>query len=141
MAKVKPGWADKWVQRASVATDAYKTGVQNPRADWQAATIAGAKNWSDAIQVAIQKGYFAQGVQKAGTAKWQTGALSKGADRFASGVAAAKPVYEAKMAKVIAEIENCPLPARLAKGRVENYERVKIMGQWLNKAKLDGKFK
>lgn len=140
MAKVKPGWAEKWVSRASVATDAYKTGVQNPRVDWSTATVASAGNWKIAIQEAITAKRYENGVTKAGSQKWQQGALTKGADRFASGVAAAKDNYTAKMTKVIAVIERTALPVRMKKGDPANYSRVQAMGQALNAAKKAGEF-
>ena len=140
MPKVKAGYADKWVNRASVATEDYKSGVQNPRNSWAAATAAAENSYRDGVQQAITEKRFLKGVQKAGDSKWREGALTKGANRFASGVAMAKDRYATQMAKVVAVIESTTLDGRFAKGRAENYKRVQQMGMALNQAKKDGKF-
>lgn len=140
MAKVKQGFAQKWVDRASVATEDYKTGVQNPRQSWATATAAAENSYTQGVQKAISEKRFAKGVQKAGDSKWREGALTKGADRFASGVAAAKDRYQSQMQKVVAVIESVSLSPRNEKGNLNNYKRVQEMGSALNQAKKDGKF-
>lgn len=140
MAKVKAGYAQKWVDRASVATEDYKTGVQNPRQSWSTATANAEASYTAGVQKAISEKRFGKGVLKAGDSKWREGALTKGADRFASGVAAAKDRYQSQMQKVVAVIESTTLSPRNEKGNINNYKRVQEMGQALNQAKKDGKF-
>ena len=140
MAKVRSGYVKKWVERASVATEAYKEGVKNPRNSWAAATKAAESAWSAGVQKAIADKRFGKGVDKAGDSKWSNGALLKGADRFAPGVAASEQIYSTQMAKVVAVIESTNLPPKYEKGHLNNYDRAKAMGVALNKAKNEGKF-
>lgn len=140
MPKVKPGFAQKWVDRASVATEDYKTGVQNPRQSWSQATAGAENSYTQGVQKAISEKRFAKGVLKAGDSKWREGALTKGADRFASGVAAAKDRYQSQMQKVVAVIESTSLSPRNERGNENNYKRVADMGKALHQAKKDGKF-
>ena len=140
MPRVRSGYAKKWVERASVATDAYREGVKNPRVNWAAATAAAEDSWKAGVQKAISDKRFGKGVQKAGDSKWQQGALTRGADRFASGVAASEQNYANQMAKVVAVIESANLPLKFERGNEQNYARAKAMGMALHQAKKDGKF-
>jgi hypothetical protein len=137
MAKVRSGAADRYVKRASVATEDYAAGVRDPRQDWQAATIAAAPVQAAAIQQAIQRGSFAKGVQKAGTARWREKALSKGTQRFASGVADAVSDYAKGVAPFLQAIEQTQLPPRGPKGDPKNIQRVAVLAAALHKKKLE----
>lgn len=70
----------------------------------------------------------------AGTEKWSKKAKDLGVRRWPEGVAAAKPDYQAGMAKVIAAIEGTTLPPRFPAGDPRNYERVKAIGEAVRKA-------
>lgn len=128
--------ADKWTRRAGQAAADYKRGVQNPRTPWAEATAAAAQAHSDGITQAISEGRFEKGVQKAGNSKWQRKAADLGASRFGPGVAAAKADYESGFAPFAAVIQGVTLPPRGAKGDPRNYERVQLIGDALNKAKI-----
>jgi len=138
MVKVKPvdRVVKKWEERASVATDEYKAGVENPRQDWAKATEDAFPAWQTAIQEAIRNKTFIGGVRKAGTDKWRKGALEKGADRYSSGVRAAVDEYRDAMGEVLRVIEGVTLPARGPKGDPKNYDRVKAIGDALHKYKV-----
>ena len=123
----------KWKDRASVATDDYVYGVQNPKQDWQKATLDASKAWEDGIRAAITEKRFEGGVRAAGTEKWQRGALEKGAARFADGVTKAVDEYSAKMGEVLRVIEGVSLPPRGPRGDPKNIERVKAIADALHK--------
>lgn len=122
--RVKGGGAERFVNNAAQAGPSYEEGVKNPRRDWKEATVEGAKNYDIAIQKAIADKSFEKGVKKAGSDKWAKGALEKGKDRYASGVALAKDAYVEGMAPYIAEMEKMDLPPRFPKGDPRNIARV-----------------
>lgn len=123
----------KWADRASVAADDYKFGVQNPKRDWQKATEAAFDAWTKGIQAAIAEKRFIGGVRKAGTEKWQRKAVEVGADRYTSGVRAAVDEYAAAMSEVLRVIEGVDLPPRGPKGDPRNIERVARIADALHK--------
>jgi len=135
MVKTKPVdlVVKKWVERASVATDDYKFGIENPRRDWQKATEDSFARWQAGVQQAIANRTFIGGVRAAGTEKWRRKALEVGADRYASGVRAAQEDYASAMAEVLRVIEGITLPERGPKGDPKNIERVKVIADTLHK--------
>ena len=136
MPKVRQGGSDRWVNRASVATEDYKTGIMNPRTDWSQATLAAKDNYARGIQDAISKDSFSKGVRKAGSQKQQSKAVGKGAQRFAAGVADAQGDYAAAIAPYLQVIESTTLPPRGPKGDPRNLERVKAITVALRNKKL-----
>jgi hypothetical protein len=135
MPKVRSSSGEKWARRAGAATQDYTAGVQNPRVDWAAATTAAADNQAKAIQQAIAEKRFQKGVQAAGTGKWASKAVSKGAARFAPGVAEAAGDYEKAVAPYLSVIESTQLPPRGPKGDPANIQRVAVLAAALNKKK------
>ena len=123
----------KWEERATVAADDYKFGVQNPKRDWAKATEDAASAWEQGIQAALREKRFVGGVRKAGTDKWQKKAVEVGADRFASGVRAAVDEYERAMGEVLRVIEGVSLPERKARGDPANIQRVAAIADALHK--------
>lgn len=136
MPKVKPNVAEKWGRVTPQRIDDYLQGVQNPREDWQRATLAAAANQASAIQQAIKEKRFEKGVSKAGTQKWQAKTLKKGAERFGPGVQEGQDAYEVGIAPYLQTIEATTLPPRYPKGDPRNIERVKVMSDALRKKKL-----
>ncbi len=136
MAKVRQNGAGRWVARAAASTEDYKSGIQSPRTDWAQATVAAAPIQAAAIQAAISRGSYAKGVAKAGSARWAAKAMSKGADRFSTGVADAKQDYETAITPYIQTIESTQLPARGPKGDPKNIDRVRVMASALRQKKL-----
>lgn len=135
MPKVRDGNGAKWVRRASSATEEYKLGIQQPTAPWKASTLAAAPVHTAALQKAITNKSFEKGVARATDADWQNGALVKGAERFAPGVAAAEADYTKGFEPYKQVINNIVLPARGPKGDPKNYERSAVMGKALNAKK------
>src|SRR5215472_11812122 len=115
--------ATKWSQRASSAGQAYKDGVTGATG-WAAATTAGANNWAAGVNDAATNGRFAKGVNKAGDAAWQNGAINKGASRYAPGVQLAQPAFSQGFSKFQQVLSALQLPARFPKGSPQNIDRV-----------------
>jgi len=136
MPKVRPGADAKWMRRTSSATEEYKNGVANPRADWATQTIAAAPVQAAAVQAAISRGAYAKGVQKAGSARWAEKSASKGADRFAGGVASAQNDYATAVQPYLDVAANTQLPPRGPKGDPKNLLRVAVMANAMRAKKL-----
>ena len=127
---------DKWNRRVSIAGPEFKDGLQNPKVDWETATLAATDRWNAAMTEAMRLGLWAAGVRDAGTRKWQDRSLSLGVDRWGPGVAAAMPDYRSGFAPYHAALERLTLPARYARGDIRNYDRSKVIGVALRKIKL-----
>jgi len=116
---------DKWTRVTPGRTEDYKLGIQNPKRDWEAETIASEDNWKAGIDAAAGKGLFGKGVTKAGTKKWQEKALKKGPGRFAEGVYIAGPDYEAGFKPYRDAIERVDLGPKFPRRDPRNLDRVK----------------
>lgn len=136
MAKVRTNVAGKWARRAGSATQEFTEGVQNPRQDWAQATVAAAANQAAAIQQAITEKRFEKGVAKAGTGRWQQKTLSKGSQRFASGVQEAELDYATAVQPYLEVAANTVLPPRGPKGDPKNFQRVITMANAMRAKKL-----
>ena len=129
MAEIKSMGAikEKWARVTPQRTQDYQIGVQNPRRDWAGEAMAGKANWKAGIDAAAAKDMFAKGIAKAGTAKWKSGALSKGPGRFAEGVQIAAPDYEKGFAPYRAAIEATDLGPKYPRRDPRNLNRVKAV--------------
>lgn len=136
MPKVRSNGAGRWATRTAAAAGDYQAGVQNPRQSWSQATVAASDAHKAATTKALAEGRFAKGVQKAGDAKWQRGAVGKGTERFASGAAAGQQDYEQGVAPFLAVIERTQLPPRGPKGDPANIRRVAVLAAALHTAKV-----
>lgn len=128
--------ADKFKRNAGGATDAYKAGVANAGADWQAATGAAADVYAQATTEAIGRGAFAKGVAKAGAAKYQDRASNLGANRYVSGVNAGVSQYQTGIQPYLDTLSNLTLPAKHVKG--QNQERANAVAMALRAKKVNG---
>lgn len=129
---------DKWVRKASAATDDYRAGVENPRRDWKQATLSAVDAWSQGVQNAINNGLFEKGVNAVSTEDWKKQALELGVRRYADGVRASADKYAKKMSKVLAILKEVSLPPRKARGDPANLDRVRVIMEALHKAKIEG---
>lgn len=137
MPAIRQGGGKRWAERAQVATGDFQAGVAQPRRDWAQATAAAAGAQAAGVQAAIQAKRFEKGVAKAGSAKWAAKTGGKGAQRYAQGVQDAVADYEQAVAPYQQVIASTTLPPRGAKGDPKNYERVRVMGEALRKAKVN----
>lgn len=122
----------KWAGKVAVAREDYVSGITAPRVDWQTATAKAEGSYEQGVQRGIASKQFGKGVARAGTAKWQKGALEKGPGRWMEGVAAATDEYRTGMSEVISVIEGVTLPPRGPKGDPANYDRVRAIGTALH---------
>jgi len=127
--------AEKWVRRASSASQDYALGIQNPTVDWQQATLQAAEAWARGVQEAISERRFEGGVRQAGTEKWQRNAIEKGPQRYSQGVQLARNEWAQKWEPYRQVIEGTQLPPRGPKGDPANIERVRAMAMSLHEAK------
>jgi hypothetical protein len=132
MARIK----DKWVRNSAGASASYTEGVQNPRSDWKAATLAAANTHKVATMEALNSDRFKNSVSKSSTDYWQRMALAKGSTRWAAGIDLSKDNYEAGFAPYAARIQATTLPERGSKNSAQNYERSKKMGEALHAEKV-----
>jgi hypothetical protein len=126
----------KWNRVTSAASGEYEEGVRNPRTDWKTATMGAEKAYESGIQKSIQQKAFGKGVNKAGTAKWQTNAIEKGPARFSQGVQLAEQAYADGFAPFRDVIANLKLPDRGPKGDPVNIQRVALQAKALHDKKL-----
>jgi hypothetical protein len=127
MAEIKSMSAirDKWTRVTPGRVDDYKLGIQNPKRDWEAETMAAKDTWKAGVDRAAANDMFAKGVAKAGSKKWQDKALKVGPGRFAEGVYIAGPDYERGFAPYRAAIAAVDLGPRFPRRDPRNLERVK----------------
>jgi len=130
--------AAKWLQNAGAAAAYYAAGVKATTKDWASLTAAAASSWSAGVQAAVANGSFARGVNNAGTAKWQTNAAGKGAQRYPTGVAAAGPAFQNGFAPYLQVIASLNLTPRGPRGSPQNAQRSQAVGDALHKAKVGG---
>ncbi len=116
----------------------YTEGVTNPKRDWATETKAAEDNFEKGISQAIRDKRFGKGVAKAGTDKWRARAMLVGPGRFAEGVAAAGPAYEAGFDPYRNVIAGLTLPPRGPTGDPRNIDRVRAVAEALHKKKLAG---
>lgn len=126
----------KWQRVTAGATAEYTEGVQNPRKDWAANTMAANDAWKAGVQQAASQNRFAKGVRKAGNSTWQKAAVEKGPQRFAQGVQLAAEKYEQGFAPYREVIAGLNLPQRGPKGDPANIQRVAVISKALHDKKL-----
>lgn len=127
---------EKWTRVTPMRTEDYKLGIQSPRRDWQASTVAAKESHKLAMTAAAANDSFGKGVTKAGTAKWQGRSLQKGPSRFAEGVMVGGDDYEKGFAPYRDELEKTILPPRFPKRDPRNIMRVSVGNAALAKKKM-----
>lgn len=128
----------KYVTNAGNAVNAYKAGIQNPKQSQSAAAIAAAPNWQQAVSSPQAAAAFKTGLNRAGDAAWQNGALNKGAQRYPQGVQLAQSKWVTNTTPYLNIIAGLSLPAKGIRGSAQNYQRVQAVGQALHNAKVAG---
>ena len=119
--------SEKWARQSAVSEPSYIEGIENPRADWEAQTLAAEGSFERGIQQAISNKSFGKGVKAAGTSKWQENARNKGPRRWSEGISFAKDAYELGFAPFRAILERLQLPPRGPKGDPANIRRVALV--------------
>jgi len=119
--------AKKWATVTPGRTADYQHGVENPRKDWETSTAGAEDAYQAGVTQALAEKRFGKGVRKAGTAKWQNNAISKGGQRWGPGVAMAEAAYQAGYAPIRDALERLTLPPRYARRDPRNLNRVKAV--------------
>lgn len=128
--------SSKWKRVTALSAESYKEGVENPKTDWAKATADAEENYNKGVQAAIQQKRFGKGVRKAGTSKWQAGAVNKGTTRWPEGIRLSGTAYADGFAPFRETILSTTLPPRGPKGDPKNIDRVRIMADALHKKRL-----
>jgi len=127
--------AEKWARVTPQRSEDYRKGVADPKVDWSQATQAAHERYKAGVIAAANEGRQLAGVKKAGTKKWQDKAASVGPSRFSEGVSVAAPDFEKGFAPFRDVIEKTTLPERYPKGDPRNWDRSRVLGIAMNKAK------
>ncbi len=130
--------AQRFVKYEPGRADRYEEGVRNPTEDWEKNTSDAEANYEDGIKKAITRKAFGKGVHKCGTER-QKNQTIKNLPRWVEGIEGAEAEMAAAMAPVVAVMEGITLPKKYPKGDPRNYERNKIIGTILRKAKEEGR--
>ena len=130
--------AAKWGRVTPERTQDYEDGVRSPNKDWAQSTKNAEGTYEAGVKDAMSRKAFGKGVDKAGTSKWQKGAIEKGIDRFGPGVQVAQSAYESGVAPYLDVIERTTLPPRYPKGDPRNMARVAAIAKALHDKKIKG---
>lgn len=122
----------KWARVTAGAGEEYREGVENPSKDWATETAKANAAYKAGIQASVAADSFLKGVNRAGTSAWQTGAVKKGPERFAQGVALAEEKYADGFEPYRKVIESTNLPARGRRGDPKNMQRSVVMAKALH---------
>lgn len=136
MAKTASAVAEKYASRAGAASGDYVSGAEQTTKDQSAAAIAAKQVYQQALTASFTRGAYEKGLAKSGKAGWVAGVRAKGADRFASGVAASAGKYAQESGKFdSARAAASSLPRGL-KGSETNLARVKAVVNALRTQKV-----
>lgn len=130
--------ANKWGRVTPERTQDYEDGIRSPKKDWKQSTVNAENTYEEGVKAAISRKAFGKGVTKAGTEKWQKGAIEKGIDRFGPGVQVAQTAYEEGVSPYLDVIEKTTLPPRYPKGDPRNIARVQAIAKALHDKKIKG---
>lgn len=126
----------KWARVTSGAGEEYREGVTNPKKDWAKETSNANAAYKAGIAASVAADSFKKGVERAGTSAWQKGAIEKGPDRFAQGVALAEEKYADGFEPYRKVIESTTLPPRGRRGDPNNMQRSIQMAKALHEKRV-----
>jgi len=138
--KVKPvaEAASKFVTRAGGAANDYKMGVSGAGQQWVDATSGAADTYNAGVQAAIGRGAFQKGVQKAGAAKYQTNASTKGVNHYPEGIRGGQQSYATNAAPYFDVLSSLAYPPRRPRGDPANQQRSIVVQQALHTKRVGG---
>lgn len=93
--------ADKWVQRASAASQDYAQGVAQTDKDPTALAAANGARYIQGVQDAYNSGKWARRLQQVGKAGWQQAVASKGVANYGTGVNASRDKFAQAIGPVL----------------------------------------
>ena len=130
--EVAKKWAEETPRRASY----YEKNTPPAAERWAAETIAAADNYKSAVQAADIGKRFSGGVKRVGAAKFRRKVEAVGIGRFGPGVVAAEEDMKSGVDPYLVVIAATDIGARKPRGDPANYDRVKKIGDALNKKRL-----
>ena len=128
--------AAKWSRVTQQRSSDFSDGVKAPRRSWAGGAKSAAESYKSGVTTAANEGRFEKGVEAAGDAKWQKKTVSVGVSRWAPGVAVAQSDMESGFAPYADVISKIDLNPRYPKGDPRNFDRVKQIGEALNKKRV-----
>jgi len=123
----------RWTRRASTAEGEFLEGVRSSPADQAQAAIAAKETYKAAMTESMARGAYEKGLARSGNQKWREKTLAKGQGRFSQGIAEGSADYAQGFAPFAAAIGSVDLPNRGPRGSAANYNRIKPIGDALNK--------
>ena len=130
--------ATKFVNRASAAGGDYKTGVANAGQTWSDHTAAASDTYAAGVQASIGRGAFQKGVTKAGPAKYQTNASTKGANHYPEGIRGGQTAYQQNASPYFDALSGIVYPPRRPRGDPANQARSIIVQTTLHTKRVGG---
>lgn len=130
--------AAKWAEVTPQRAPQYEAGVREPLRDWQREAAAANGAWKEGVSAAVSQDLFIKGVNRAGTAKWQRGAIDKGVGRFGPGVQLAEQDFASGFGPFREAIARVALPPRFARRDPRNLARNKAIVDALIAVKKGG---
>jgi len=128
----------RFAEFAPARAPRFEEGVRNPKKNWEKETADAESSYEEGVKKAISRKAFGKGVKKCGTVKQQAQTI-KNISRWSEGITGAEDVMVAAMESVVKVLQGITLPKRYPKGDERNYDRVKIVGTTLRKAKEEGR--
>lgn len=127
---------ERYVRIAGGRQTDYGKGIdRTPDSKWHDRALAGAGNWASGVATAAAAGMFAKGIDGKGP-KWKRKASGVGPARYATGVAAAGPDYQAGFAPYLAALNSLQLGPRGPRGDPANQARSNAVQVTLHQTRL-----
>lgn len=128
--------AEKFVRNAANASTDYGEGAAQTTKDQSASAIAAKSNYVAGVQASIARGSYEKGLSASGKAGWLRGVQTKGVERFAGGVAAAREKYAQNSGKYDSARDAAKNLPRGTRGSQSNYARSQAVGNALNALRI-----
>lgn len=128
--------SNKFVARAGAAGGDYMDGVKAAGQDWETGAAAGEENFAAGVQQAIADKRFGKGIRASGAAHYVKRASELGAQRYPSGVQAAKDDWAAGSTPYLQALSGMDLPPRRPKGDPGNMARAQAVAARLRAIKV-----
>lgn len=130
--------AEKYVRITQGRAADYTAGIQGTAPqEFETAAVAAADSYAQGVQQAIGEGRFAAGLAGSG-ARWRRKAEQVGAQRFPTGVAAARDDMSAGVAPYVQTLRGLTLDPRRPRGDPANLQRVAAIAAALNQRRRQG---
>lgn len=127
--------AQKFVDRASAASQDYVTGAAQTTKDQSAAAIAAKEIYKQALTASFGRDSYSKGLQKSGKQGWLKGVQDKGGQRYGGGISASAAKYATNSGRFDTARNAAAAMPRGLKGSETNLARVKAVVTALRTAK------